>query len=420
MAIRIERYDAKISDLKPTEKNPRQISKKDFETLKKSLKDFPEMRELREIVCDEEMRILGGHQRIKALKAIGETTVPVKQVFGLTESQKDEFVIKDNIANGDWDWDILANEWNQDKLEEWGLEIEGFGDEEKEIVEDLPPEAPEEPVSKVGQIWQLGDHRLMVGDSTDPKQVAKLMGGEKADLLVTDPPYNVDYEGGTGMKIANDNMDDQNFVNFLHDAFDAGQNSMKPGAAFYIWHIDHKAQDFMKAINDTEGIEYHETLIWAKNALILGHMDYQKRHEPCFYGWKTGAAHYFIDDRTQTTVFDQELDIDKLKKEEMKAMLHRIFDETNRQTIIYEDKPTRSELHPTMKPVKLIARLIENSSRERERVLDLFGGSGTTMIAAEQLNRKAYLMELDPHYADVIIQRWQDFTGQEAKLLEEL
>lgn len=364
MAIRIERYDAKISDLKPTEKNPRQISKKDFEALKKSLKDFPEMRELREIVCDEEMRILGGHQRIKALKAIGETTVPVKKVFGLTESQKDEFIIKDNIANGDWDWDILANEWNQDKLEEWGLEIEGFGDEEKEIVEDLPPEAPEEPVSKVGQIWQLGDHRLMVGDSTDPKQVAKLMGGEKADLLVTDPPYNVNYEGGTGMKIINDHMDDDSFYKFITAAYRAADTSMRPGAAYYIWHADLNGNPFRSALDEVDW-QLRQVVIWNKSSLTLGRQDYQWKHEPCLYGWKSGAAHYFIDDRTLTTVIDDDKTVNDLSKKELRGIVQAIID--NRSTIIEEDKPSRSELHPTMKPVKLIARLIKNSSRERER-----------------------------------------------------
>lgn len=430
--IEIKRFEANLDQLKPTQKNPRQISKADFEILKKSLQDFPEMRELREIVVDEEMRILGGHQRVKALKAIGESTVPIKQVFGLTEEQKDEFIIKDNIANGEWDTDILANEWETEKLIEWGLDIPELDEGEQEIIEDIPPEAPEEPKSKVGQIYQLGDHRLMVGDSTDPDQVRQLMDGEKADLLVTDPPYNVAYgQFGSATEaralhrrtdratIINDKFDDENaFLDFLSASYKSADENMRKGAAFYIWHASQQSRPFLNAMRES-GWEFREILIWVKNSLCLGRQDYQWRHEPCLYGWKEGAGHYFIDDRTQTTVFDPELDIDKLTKEEMKTMLHRIFDETNRQTIIYEDKPSRSELHPTMKPVKLIARLIENSSREGERVLDLFGGSGTTMIAAEQLNRKAYLMELDPKYADVIIQRFEEFTGQTAELIKE-
>lgn len=381
----------KLSELHELPGNPRRIKKDQFEKLKKSLTDNADYFEARPIILSDrtgELVIIAGNQRYKAAKAIGMTEVPTILLEGLSEEREREIIIRDNVENGDWDMDALANEWDAGQLQDWGVDLPEL-EAMTEVVEDTPPEVNEEepPMTKLGQIWQLGNHRLMVGDSTKSDQVAALMGGEQADLLVTDPPYNVAYESADGKTIQNDNMDDENFQAFLVDSMLAADSAMKPGAAFYIWHADSEGYNFRYAVK-ASGWTLRQTLIWVKNALVLGRQDYQWIHEPCLYGWKDGAAHYFRDIRSETTVLN-------------------------------EDKPRKSAEHPTMKPVKLISRLIANSSRERERVLDLFGGSGTTMIACEQLGRSCYMMELDPHYTDVIIERWQNFTGQTAKLIKE-
>ena len=268
-----------------------------------------------------------------------------------------------------------------DTSEEDGAPLSTAVEDDADIV------LPEEPKAKRGDIYQLGAHRLMCGDSTDPADVARLMDGKAADLLLTDPPYNVNYEGGTGLTIQNDNMEDAAFRKFLRDAFACADGVMKPGAAFYIWHADSEGYNFRGACHDI-GWQVRQCLIWNKNALVLGRQDYQWKHEPCLYGWKGGASHTWLSDRTQTTVLDF-------------------------------DKPTRSELHPTMKPVALFEYQIHNSCPDGGAVLDLFGGSGTTIIAAEQDGRCAFCMELDPRYVDATIQRYEEFTGVKAVLVNE-
>ena len=429
----------KLSELHELPGNPRTIKKDQFEKLKKSIKDNADYFEARPIILSNrtgELVIIAGNQRYKAAKAIGMTEVPTILLEDLSEEREREIVIRDNVENGDWDMDALANEWNAQDLLDWGVELPEL-EAMTEVVEDTPPEVneEEEPMTKLGQIWRLGNHRLMVGDSTKAEQVAELMGGEQADLLVTDPPYNVNYgsrgktyqeKASQGLEyscgkddrtILNDNMDDQSFREFLTDAMEAAEESMRPGAAFYIWHADTEGFNFRAAVKAV-GMELKQNLIWVKNTLVLGRQDYQWIHEPCLYGWKEGAGHYFIDDRTQTTVFDDEKPIDELSNKELKELV-RNYRQAVPTSIIRENKPSKSEEHPTMKPVKLIARLVANSSREGEAVLDIFGGSGTTMIACEQLGRSCYMMELDPHYADVIIERWQNFTGQTAELIKE-
>ena len=419
----------KLSELKELPGNPRTIKKDQFEKLKKSLQDNADYFEARPIILSDrtgENIILAGNQRYKAAKALKMEQVPTITLHGLTEAREREIIIRDNVNNGDWNVDLLANEWNPDELIEWGVEIPDLKPQ-LEIIEDEAPELDEsQPAkSKLGEIYQLGEHRLMVGDSTKAEQVAELMAGEKADLLVTDPPYNVAYgqEGtvherrGTAREIMNDKFDDNaHFQMFLEDAFSAADQSMKPGAGYYIWHADLNGLPFRSAL-ETIGWPLREVLIWAKNTFTLGRQDYQWQHEPCLYGWKTGAGHYFRDIRTETTVFDNEKPIEEMSNKELKKLVTN-YRATTPTTIIRENKPSKSEEHPTMKPVKLIARLIGNSSRERERVLDIFGGSGTTMIAAEQLNRICYMMELDPHYADVIIERWEKFTGRKSELIK--
>lgn len=411
-----------IADLKELPGNPRTISRDQFDKLRVSLQQNQDYFEARPIILSNrtgELVILAGNQRYKAAKSIGMTQVPTILLEGLTEEREREIVIRDNVENGEWDMDALANEWDADLLADWGVDLPDI-DTSTEVVEDTPPEPElEQPAkSKRGEIYQLGNHRLMVGDSTNAADVAALMGGEIADLLVTDPPYNVNYHAADGKKIQNDSFnDEQNFTDFLTDAFRNAFDSMKPGAGFYFWHASRTHASFDQAIKNN-GEEAREQLIWAKDALVLGRSDYQWIHEPCLYGWKSGAAHYFVDIRTETTVFDDEKDVEEMTKTELKQAV-KLMREASKTSIIREDKPKRSDEHPTMKPVKLIARLVGNSSRERERVLDIFGGSGTTMIACEQLGRSCYMMELDPHYADVIIERWQNFTGQTAERIKE-
>lgn len=243
-------------------------------------------------------------------------------------------------------------------------------------------EVQEQAISAPGDIWLLGKHRLMCGDSTSADDAAKLMDGAQADLLLTDPPYNVAYEGGTQerLTIQNDNMEDTAFRQFLCDAFAVADTLMKPGASFYIWHADTEGYNFRGACRDV-GWQVRQCLIWAKNTFVLGRQDYHWQHEPCLYGWKDGAAHLWTGDRTQTTIMNF-------------------------------DKPQRNGEHPTMKPVELFAYQLQNNTKPGNAVLDLFGGSGTTIIACEQLDRCGYLMELDPRYVDVIVKRYIGVTGK--------
>ena len=238
-------------------------------------------------------------------------------------------------------------------------------------------------------------------------------------MVVTDPPYNVAIENSQGMKIKNDNMASNQFLEFLTEAFENLNAALKKGGAFYIWFASREHINFETALKEND-LEVRQELIWNKSSLVLSRQDYQWKHEPCLYGWKDGEAHYFIDDRRQTTVIeDKKPELNKMKKEEMRELLEKIFSDKISTTIINEEKPNVNDLHPTMKPIKLLARQIKNSSRMGEKVLDLFGGSGSTLIACEQLNRKCYMMEYDPVYVDVIIERWENFTGREAEKIEE-
>ena len=374
------------------------------------------------LVIDEKGTVIIGHCRLLAAKRLGLTEVPVTVATGLTEEEIRELRIADNKLNeSPWDFDMLAEDMK-------GLSFEGFiGFElpeeyqEPEIVEDdfdTEEALPEVPISKQGEMYKLGDHVLLCGDSTDPADVQRLMRGSLADLLLTDPPYNVDYQGGTKdkLKILNDKQEDGAFRAFLTDAFKCADGVMRAGAGYYIWHADSEGLNFRIAARDA-GWELKQTIIWVKNALVMGRQDYQWKHEPCLYGWKAGT-HYFTPDRTQTTVYDDKVDFKKLKKEEMLRLLEEVFSDKTPTTVMYEDKPLKNDIHPTMKPIKLMARMVSNSTKPRENVLDLFGGSGSTMIACEQLNRRCFMMELDPRYVDAIIKRWEDFTGRKAEKLD--
>lgn len=450
----------KLSQININARNPRKISDKQLERLVHSLLVFPEMQSLRPIVIDETYTALGGNMRYRALTTISEKspaevnmmlangckgyaqkteaerqnlrdyweawladpTAIIVRADQLTEEQKREFIIKDNVAFGEWEDDILSEDFDPDELLDWGLgdfddEPEDNDADEDNYGEEDAANAPTR--CNPGDVWLLGRHRLMCGDSTKEADVAKLMGGEQAHLLLTDPPYNVDYQGGTKdkMKIANDNMDDVAFVGFLTAAFNCAIQAMRPGAAFYVWHADSKGFEFRTALKEV-GLTLRETLIWIKNALVLGRQDYQWRHEPCLYGWKEGAAHYFVDDRSQSTVIeDAGVDYRKLKKDELLKLVLQLTDVSIPNTVIYEDKPTKNDIHPTMKPVKLMARLTKNSTKQEQLVLDLFGGSGSTLIACEQINRRCFTMEYDPKYCDAILDRWEKLTGEKAARL---
>ena len=301
----------------------------------------------------------------------------------------------------------------------WGLELD-IKDPTADVEvqeDDFDPDAQPVPtICKTGDLWQLGNHRLLCGDSTKAEDVAKLMQGEQADLWLTDPPYNVSYEGGSGLTIQNDKQTDDDFDKFLYDAFSNANNVMRNGCPFYVWTAQGHIQMQSMQTLDKVGIPFRQQLIWRKSSFVLGHMDYQWIHEPCLYGWKEGAAHYFIKERNRTTIYSdsEEINIDKMKKAEMQKLLHDILDQKEHVSVIDCPKPQRSADHPTMKPVRLFGYLMQNSSRQHDIILDTFGGSGTTIVAAEQLDRRARLMELDPHYCDVIIARWEKLTGGKA------
>jgi site-specific DNA-methyltransferase (adenine-specific) len=411
-----------IREIKPNTDNPRIIKDHKFKKLVKSIKDFPEMLEKRPIVVDENMIVLGGNMRLKALLEAGVKDVWIDVAEGWTEEQKKEFIIKDNVGFGEWDWDILANEWEPDLLEDWGLELPLDYEELKAVeAREDDYEIPEIIESKivVGDFIEIGKHRLLCGSSTEVDTWERLMSGELCDLVVTDPPYNVALgmnetpeqakkrnRRTDGLTIQNDKMDDKDFYQFLLDFYTALGLYTKAGGAWYVWHASTETVNFSNAMRDS-GLLLKQYLVWVKNTMTLGRQDYQWKHELCLYGWKLGAAHYFTNERTHTTVIEDKLDLNKLTKQEMKKMLNDMFSDKTKSTIIHCDKPTRSDVHPTMKPILLLAPLIQNSSKEGELVCDAFIGSGSTMVAAHQLNRKCYGMELDPKYCQVIIDRMQ-------------
>lgn len=342
------------------------------------------------LIADSNLVVYCGNTRLKAAKKLGIKEVPVIIADDLTPEQIREYALIDNKSSeiAEWDFELLQEELDELDFSDFDLDW-GIGDPPAEAEEDdYDVEGAvakiDEPRTHLGDIYQLGDHRLMCGDSTKPEDVQTLMNGASADLLLTDPPYNVDYEGKTSdkLKIENDKQSDADFRAFLQAALSCAKDVMKPGAAFYIWHADSEGYNFRGACVDA-GLTVHQCLIWKKNGMVLGRQDYQWQHEPCLYGWKDGAAHKWYSDRKQTTILEF-------------------------------DKPLKSEEHPTMKPVPLFAYLMQNSTQAGELTVDLFAGSGTAIIAGEQLKRKVYAMELDPKYCDVIIERWENLTKNKA------
>lgn len=426
--IKIVEKDA--AELIPYENNAR-INDDAVKFVANSIKEFGFKNP---IIIDANNVIIAGHTRLKAAQSLGIEKVPCIIADDLTEDQIKAFRIADNstAAVAEWDMEKLLKELENidTDMSQYGLmetvkalerELEKEAEEDEYVI-------PEEIAPRVhrGEIWQLGRHRLMCGDSTKEEDVVKLMDGNLADMVMTDPPYNVAIVGGNhtlspeerkrqgGKVIENDKMDSMQFREFLINAFFCMGSNLKKGGAFYIWFASREHINFETALNQC-GFQVKQELIWVKNSLVMGMQDYQWKHEPCLYGWKEGAAHYFVDDRTQCTVLeDKGLDFKKMKKEELVALLNKVYSDKTSTTIIHENRPSRNELHPTMKPVSLFGRLIKNSSKQNEKVLDLFGGSGTTIIACEQLNRDAYVMEFDEKYATVIVDRWEKLTKKKA------
>lgn len=415
MKLKVEYYP--IESIKPYENNAKIHTEEQIEQIVKSIEEFGMNDPI--AIWSEENIIIEGHGRLMACQKLGMKEVPIIRLDDLTDEQRRAYTLIHNqtTMNTGFDIDILNEELQSIDIDMSDFGFEDITEDDIDIEEDgfnfeeeLPPEAK----SKRGEIYQLGNHILMCGDSTNPEDVEKLMNGNIADLVVTDPPYNVNISNSQGMQIENDDMQDEAFNEFLIKAFRNMNEALKEGGAFYVWYASREHINFESALNEND-LYVRQQLIWVKNTFILGRSDYHWRHEPCLYGWKDGEGHYFIDDRTQSTVIeDKGLDFDKMKKEDLIHLLKDIYEDGISTTVIHEDKPSVNDLHPTMKPINLMARLIKNSSQKEEIVLDLFGGSGSTLITCEQLNRKCYMMEFDPIYVDTIIKRWEDYTGQKA------
>jgi DNA modification methylase len=364
-----------ITELRLNQDNPRVIKDDKFKKLVKSIQEFPQMLEIRPIVVNDEMVVLGGNMRLKACIEAGLKEVPIIKASSLTPEQQKEFIIKDNVGFGEWEWDVLANEWDVEKLTDWGLDIPDYEPKVLEAEED-DIEVPETVQTDIvlGDLFEIGEHRLLCGDSTDSDQVAKLMNGQKADMVFTDPPYNVNYGNIKHPKfkqreIENDNMSGDEFTQFCQGF--ASNIKLFCTGVVYCWAGPGKDGRIMFTILDNT-LHNSTVIVWNKDQFTLGRGKYQNKHELCWFGWNEDGSS-FTDNRKLTNVWDFE-------------------------------RPKKSELHPTMKPIKLIENAL-NHNPKANSVLDLFLGSGSTIVAAHQLKRKCYGMELDPKYCQVIIDR---------------
>jgi len=373
-----------LNEIKNNPNNPRLVKDDKFKKLVKSIKEFPEMLKIRPIVVNKDMIVLGGNMRLKACKEAGLKEVPIIRAENLTEEQQREFIIKDNVGFGEWDWDLLANEWDATQLEEWGLDGFPFDTEIELEAEEDNYEIPEELKIDIvlGDLIEIGEHRLLCGDSTNSEALEKLMSDERADMVFTDPPWNVNYgavkEGNAmGYKprtIMNDSMSTDDFKDFMGSAFSMMAAYSKKGCPTYVVMSAQEWGNLMIALHEND---YHwsSTIIWNKSHLVMSRKDYHTKYEPIWYGWLNGAPRLCpLTDRKQSDVWDV-------------------------------DRPTKSELHPTTKPIELINIALKNSSKKGDLIMELFTGSGSTMVAPHQLNRKCYGMELDPKYCQVIVDR---------------
>ena len=379
-----------IGKLVPYVNNARTHSKEQITKLRSSLREFGFVNP---VIIDREFNVIAGHGRILAAKEENIEQVPCVFVDHLTEAQKKAYILADNrfALDAGWDEEMLRVEMEALQDMDFDISLTGFDEaeiadlfaaddneaQEDDFDEDAALQA--EPFVKAGDLWLLGKHRLLCADSTKPEDVKLLMDGKKANVCITDPPYACNYTGGTGMKIMNDNLKGEEFYQFLLSAFKNAYENLADGAAIYIFHSDAEKVNFYNAVV-AAGFHYSTTCIWVKQSLVLGRFDYQMRHEPVIYAFKDTVKHKFYGDRKQTTVWEF-------------------------------DRPSKSKLHPTTKPLPLIAYPMKNSSLVNSIVLDLFGGSGSTLMAAEQMDRTAYLMELDPVYASAIVRRFVAYRG---------
>jgi DNA modification methylase len=415
----------KTNDLIPYANNTRTHSEDQVLQIASSIKEFGFTNP---ILLDDKDGVIAGHGRIMAAKKLKMDEVPTIMLEGLSEAQKKAYIIADNklALNAGWDEELLKVEI--ESLQEMNFDISLLGFTEDEIndmelnsdddseavnneFQDDIPTIEEAPIIKLGDFIQLGNnyqHTVMCGDSLDSYSVEKLMDGEKADLVWTDPPYNVAIKGKAGT-IKNDDMDDHSFYNFLFAAYLNYYKNIKDGGVIYVAHADSERINFTKAFIDA-GFKFSQNLIWNKNSATLSRQDYNWKHEPILYGWKEGAGHYYCQDFKQTTVIEDKIDFNKMTKQELIDYTKNLIKDI-KTTVIDYDRPTISELHPTMKPIGLVQHFIENSSIEKEIVLDLFGGAGSTLIACVNSKRYARIMELDEKYAQVIIQRYVDYTS---------
>lgn len=413
-----ETKKVKVGDLKTLDFNPRKITEEKRQKLIKSLEKF----NLAEIpAVNTDMVVIGGNQRVFALMLMGRADEEIDVRMpnrALTEAELKEYAIISNTHAGEWDALKLEEFFADIDLVDLGLDLDfEIQSEDMESAADelIEPKVQDDefemPVEiqtdiKKGDLIEIGPHRLLCGSATEDQSWETLLGDNLADLVVTDPPYNVDYTGGTkdALKIMNDKMHNSAFYQFLFDSFTAINKKIKAGGGWYIWHADSEGLNFRKAMIDA-GILMKQTLIWVKNSIVLGRQDYQWKHEPCLYGWKPGAAHYFIDERFHSTVQEDKLDFKKMTKDQLLKLVEEIHSEKFETSVINQDKPLKNDIHPTMKPIELIGKLIRNSSKKGQKVVDGFLGSGSTMVASHQLKRICYGTELDPKYCQAIVDR---------------
>ena len=384
------------------------ITEEKFKDLKESIKKDGIVLSFHVFKENNKIYILDGHHRHLALKALKEEgflipKIPCNPVIAKNKKEAAKIILisnsryakisEESLSDYMIEFDLKVDELEYLDIPELNMKdilMSGYEDVQGLTDADEVPEIDKNIHNvQLGQIWKLGDHRLMCDDSTDKETIERLMNGERADMIFTDPPYNLDYKGKTkqALTIKNDSMDDEIFFEFLYNSYLAMISAVKPGGAIYVAHADSEGANFRSALKKS-GFLLKQTIIWVKNTIVMGRQDYHWKHEPILYGWAPGASHSWYSDRKQSTVFECK-------------------------------KPSKNDIHPTMKPVELVEYFVGNSSKQNDIVLDSFGGSGSTLIACEKTNRKCFMMELDPHYCSVIIERWQQFTGKEAELISE-
>ena len=413
--MKLETISLDVLEFDPN--NARKHDAKNLDAIAESLKQFGQRKP---IVITKDNVVVAGNGTLEAAQRIGWTDIVcVRTPEDWTPEQVKAFALADNRTAelASWDDDILQAQHAELADNGWHIESMGFElveeDDLDTVVEvPMPEKAPGR--TKTGQLWRLGEHRLYVGDSTKAESFQKLMGEELADLVLTDPPYNVDYHGGAGeeMTISNDNMADDDFAIFMRKAYDQMYNWSRAGAPAYIFHADSSGHIFRNEMI-AANFELKQVLIWVKDRFVMGRQDYHWQHEPILYGWKPGAGHSWYGKRNKATVIDEAGDISKLSKADLIEIIAGAAETT---TVVREDKTKKNDLHPTMKPINLLARLISNSTKKGDLILDPFAGSGSTLIAAGQLGRRAAIIEMDTQYADRLILRWEEHTGGKAEL----